>query len=86
MTTITIKMEQENAIKKVLKNEYAQIISIVAVIWFFVTNVIIPINNIQTTQLTIQVTLSEIKTTIADFNARITANSNAILVLQSKIK
>lgn len=85
MTFKQIKMETDNAIKRVLKNEYMQIISICVALWFFVTNVVIPISTIQSQLATIQLTLSEIKQNSSSLDTRITQNSNAIIVLQQKI-
>lgn len=79
-------MEQESAIKKVLKNEVTQLVGLAAGIWFFVTTVIIPINAMQATLVTMQLTLSDIKNTNTDFNSRITQNSNDILNIKGDVK
>lgn len=78
-------MEQESTIKKVFKNEVAQIIGIAAAVWFFVTTVIIPINNIQLTQATIQSGIADIKMANADFNTRINKNTQMIAIINNQL-
>lgn len=83
---IIIKMENDTIIRKFLKNEYAQFFSIAAAIWFFVVSVIIPINNIQNTVTTIQLSMKDFKKTNELFDTRITANTDSVLVLQEQVK
>lgn len=76
---------EETVIRKILKSEFAQVSAIVVVIWFFMMNVILPIANIESQVANIQATLVEMKSTNANFDARITSNSNAIIILQQEI-
>lgn len=77
-------MKEENIVRKVLNNEFTQITGIVIAVWFFVTNVILPITNIQSSLASIQLTLADIKTINSNFDARITQNSNDIIRLQGQ--
>lgn len=74
--------QEENIVRKVLKNEITWIISIATFIIAFFTQVIIPINTIQLQLVSIQ---SDI-TTIKGYDARITQNSNDIIVLKEQTK
>lgn len=78
-------MEQESAIRKVFKNEIAQLAALAAGIWFFVTTVIIPINTIQSSLATIQTGLADIKMTNTDLNARTTQNSDDIITIKGDV-
>lgn len=78
-------MEQESKIRKVLSNEFTQIAGIGAGIWFFVTNVILPISNIQSSLANIQLILADIKTQNAGFDARITSNSDDLITLKERL-
>jgi len=75
----------DSTIRKILSNELTQIAGICMALWFFVVNVILPINNIESQLASIQLTLTDIKTTNANMDARITANSNDILVLKQQL-
>jgi len=75
----------DSTIRKILSNEFTQVAGICAALWFFVQNVIIPINNIQSSLMVIQVTLADIKMTNQSFDNRITTNSNDILVLKEEM-
>jgi hypothetical protein len=77
--------EQESLVRKVLKNEIVQVVGIAASIWFFVTTVILPINNIQYSLASIQLSLAELKTNGTNLDAKILANSNDILVLKERL-
>ena len=76
---------EESTIRKVLKNEFTQIGAIIAIVWFFVNNVIIPINNIQLSLANIQVSLADIKSTSSSLDARITINSNDIIDMKARM-
>lgn len=78
-------MEQESAIRKILKNEFAQIGAILGVVWFAITNFVIPMNNIQLKLSDIQVTLTDIKSINSSLDARITQNSNDIIKLKERM-
>ena len=77
-----MQQQEENIVRKVLKNEITWIISIATFIIAFFTQVIIPINTIQLQLVSIQ---SDI-TTIKGYDARITQNSNDIIVLKEQTK
>lgn len=76
---------QISVIKKVLNNEYAQVMGIIGCCWFFVMNVILPIANIDSQLASIQITLADTKITNISLDARITQNSNDIIKLQQQI-
>lgn len=78
-------MKEENIVRKVLNNEFAQMAGIVIALWFFVTNVILPITNIQSSLASIQLTLADIKTINSNFDTRITQNANDIIRLQGQL-
>ena len=77
-----MQQQEENIVRKVLKNEITWVISIATFIIAFFTQVIIPINTIQLQLVSIQ---SDI-TTIKGYDTRITQNSNDIIVLKEQIK
>lgn len=76
---------EETVVRKVLKNEFVQLAGLAAAIWFFVTTVILPINNIQFALANIQVSLSELKQNNTGLDTRITSNANDILVLKERL-
>lgn len=78
-------METETIIQKVLHNDYAQVVSIVVVVWYCFNSVILPIANTNFQLAEIKSTLEDIKTINGNFDARITTNANDILVIKEKL-
>lgn len=60
---------EEGAVKKVLKNEYAQVAAIIVVVWSFVTTVILPLQKLQFQVDQIQLAISN----FTDANKQISA-------------
>lgn len=79
-------MLEETMIRKVLKNEIVQMLGMATSIWFFVTTVILPINKIQFSLAEIQLSLAELKANGVNFDARITSNTNDIIVFKERLR
>lgn len=76
---------EETIIRKVLKNEFTQVIGIAVGVWFFVTTVILPIANIQFSLTNIQNTLADFKSTSTNLDSRITQNSDDLITLKERL-
>ncbi len=71
------RQDDDNVVRKVLKNEVTWIISVLVFGWGIVTQVILPINTIQLQLVSIQAQLS----TFQGYDARITKVSNDVIRL-----
>ena len=78
--------KEENIFRVILRSEITWVFFLVGAVWAMVVTIIIPINNIQNNQATMQTNFAELKVSLNNFDNRITDNSNNILILQQEIK
>lgn len=77
--------QTSTTLRKILSNEFAQLSGICVALWFFVQTVILPLNNIQFTQVQIQVTLADMKSINFQLDNRITKNTDRIIILEQQV-
>lgn len=79
-------MPQENILRKILRDEITWLVFFLTAVYAFISQIIIPMNTIQIQLAALSIQLQEIKSYNASNDARITQNSNDILVLKQLIK
>jgi len=76
------KMEKENIIRTILKNEITWLIMLVGAISSFFSFVVIPINHLNYQVAQIQIDILSIKSSVA----QVSNNTTAIAILQEQVK
>lgn len=78
-------MKDENVVQKVLGHEITKIIGIVVFLWGIITQVIIPLNNLQIQQAEIRSDITKVVANYESMNTTINTLSIAVSVLQSRL-
>lgn len=78
-------MKEENIIQKFLAHEVTKLIGIGAFLWGVISQVIIPINNIQLQQAQIRTDISKITSNYEAQNTAINALTTSVSVLKSRV-